>query len=167
VHGSTLPQPVMMGPRHTKAHPAHTRKALSPVHRGLSVRSTRWNHGIVYLPALSSKPIHFQSSKSLKLHFSCPHSHLLFSSGKHTVYLPPGSRACLKTHNRQTADSDSSSSCCLPTCIFTIPSSPLPFIKSIAVPAYPVVRSCSRQRLPIPPRSIYSLPPTTSHVPIP
>jgi hypothetical protein len=41
------------------------------------------------------------------------------------------------------------------------------FINSIAVPAYPVVRSWSHHTLLCPPRPIYSLPPTPSRVLIP
>jgi hypothetical protein len=94
--------------------------------RALSTRSTRWNHGTVQRSALRS---YLYTSKSAnpqsRVLLVCPHSPLLFTSGKHGGYSPPASHAGLKTHHGQTTDSESNGSCCLPACIFTIPSSPL------------------------------------------
>ena len=120
----------MMGLRHTKAvRAAHTRKAVSPSPPRPALQ-TKWNHGIVPRSALSSITVRIRKLQRLLYcsSFSPPHSPPLFSSsGKHALCSPPGSGACLKTHNGHTTDS--SDSCCLPACIFILSNSPLPRYK--------------------------------------
>jgi hypothetical protein len=106
---------------------AHTRKAASPSPlRALSTRSTRWNHGTIRRSALRSYLYTLKSANPpSRVLLLCPHSPLLFTSGKHGGCSPPASHAGLQTHHGQITNSESNGSCCLPACIFTIPSSPL------------------------------------------
>lgn len=171
VHGIHPPsQPVVLAPSpHLGFRPAHTRKAVSPVHHSLSTRPARWNHGIVPLQAPSSIPIHIDSAAGHRTYTSSLLTLISFSlpvSKLCTRLLAPAPASRLAMD--QTTDSDSHSHCCLPACIFTIPSSPLLFDKVDRGTCIPCCAFLvSKRPPPNPPRSIYSLPPTTSRVLIP
>ena len=136
------PQPVMMGLRHTRAvRAAHTRKAVSPSPPRPTLQ-TKWNHGIVPRSALSSITVHIRKLQRVLdcSSFSAPHSPPLFSSsGKHALCSPPGSGACLKTHNGHTTDL--SDSCCLPVVFLSYPTRHSHVIKSTRYLHTPVVHS--------------------------